>query len=440
MSENNHIIQILIENFNKNTLELFLDKKPDNFFLEKNEEGKTILYTIVNLDLDYIFTKIFNYLENRYSHNLLFLSEIINQPDNNLNKLIHIISYKGNLSLFKLIEKYENDIESQNKEGYNILHFASKGNSLEILMYIKEKYNINILSKTLNGETPLHLACSCGSINCVNFLLMLMDDINVINNFNESPLFYALQSGRIPIIKKLIRKGINVNLRDCHGKSFIDIIQNDNKYNYISKALNIYSRDSKGNFIFNVFDGTNYFFSYFLFLEILSLLINKYYILLQVISYIIFLILFFSLKTSNPGIIYSNIYKFSWLEIINKGYFINIICPYCKIQTNYYNKHCFICGYCINGFDHHCSWIGKCIGNGNKSLFIYFLLFIIFRSGILYFIGFKSYNQIYLFKYILINNFISVVLMSLCLINVVLAFYLIGNTKFFNLIYNEILS
>ena len=303
MSENNHIIQILIENFNKNTLELFLDKKPDNFFLEKNEEGKTILYTIVNLDLDYIFTKIFNYLENRYSHNLLFLSEIINQPDNNLNKLIHIISYKGNLSLFKLIEKYENDIESQNKEGYNILHFASKGNSLEILMYIKEKYNINILSKTLNGETPLHLACSCGSINCVNFLLMLMDDINVINNFNESPLFYALQSGRIPIIKKLIRKGINVNLRDCHGKSFIDIIQNDNKYNYISKALNIYSRDSKGNFIFNVFDGTNYFFSYFLFLEILSLLINKYYILLQVISYIIFLILFFSLKTSNPGII-----------------------------------------------------------------------------------------------------------------------------------------
>ena len=58
MSENNHIIQILIENFNKNTLELFLDKKPDNFFLEKNEEGKTILYTIVNLDLDYIFTKI----------------------------------------------------------------------------------------------------------------------------------------------------------------------------------------------------------------------------------------------------------------------------------------------------------------------------------------------------------------------------------------------
>ena len=32
MSENNHIIQILIENFNKNTLELFLDKKPDNFF------------------------------------------------------------------------------------------------------------------------------------------------------------------------------------------------------------------------------------------------------------------------------------------------------------------------------------------------------------------------------------------------------------------------
>ena len=45
MSENNHIIQILIENFNKNTLELFLDKKPDNFFLEKKRRRKNnIIY------------------------------------------------------------------------------------------------------------------------------------------------------------------------------------------------------------------------------------------------------------------------------------------------------------------------------------------------------------------------------------------------------------
>ncbi len=441
MSELTQLIQIIIENFNKKTLEIFLDKKPDNFFLEKNNEGRTILFTLLLENLDYIFSKIFIYLEKRFSQNPLTLYNILNQYDNNLNKLIHISSEKGNLSIFKYIEKYENDIRSLNNEGYNILHFASKGNSPEMLMYIKEKYNFDVFSRTYNGETPLHIACVCGAINCVNFLLMLMDDINVINKDNESPIFYALKSGKIVIIKKLIRKGIDVNLKNCYGKSFLEIIENDNKYNYIIKALDIYKKDSKGNFISNVdFDNSYYTFFYFLFLEIICFLVNKDYLFLQLISYVILIILFFQLKNSNPGIVYSNFYNVSWLDIINKGYYINLFCPYCKIKNTYDTKHCFSCGFCIDGFDHHCSWIGNCIGKGNKRLFVYFLLFIIFRSGILYFIGFKSYNQIYLFKYILINNCISVVLMSFCLINTVSAFYLIGKTNIFNLIYNEILS
>ena len=36
MSELTQLIQIIIENFNNKTLEQFLDKKPEDFFLEKD--------------------------------------------------------------------------------------------------------------------------------------------------------------------------------------------------------------------------------------------------------------------------------------------------------------------------------------------------------------------------------------------------------------------
>ena len=427
MSELTQLIQIIIENFNKKTLEIFLDKKPDNFFLEKNNEGRTILFTLLIENLDYIFSKIFIYLEKRFSQNPLTLYNILNQYDNNLNKLIHISSEKGNLSIFKYIEKYENDIRSLNNEGYNILHFASKGNSPEMLMYIKEKYNFDVFSRTYNGETPLHIACVCGAINCVNFLLMLMDDINVINKDNESPIFYALKSGKIVIIKKLIRKGIDVNLKNCYGKSFLEIIENDNKYNYIIKALDIYSKDSKGNFVSRVEFGNSYYcFFYFFILEIISFLVNKDYFFLQLISYVILIILFFQLKNSNPGIVYSNYSNVSWLEIINKGYYINLFCPYCKIKNTYYTKHCFTCGICVDGFDHHCSWIGNCIGAHNMNLFIVFLSFILYNSCVLYFISMKSFSNIYLISNLLLNNVICIGIMVFCLLTFIGTGYLLG--------------
>ena len=427
MTEMTQLIQIIIENFNNKTLEQFLDKKPEDFFLEKDSYGKTILFILLSENLDYIFSKIFIYLEKRFSENPLTLCNIINQHDNNLNKLIHISSEKGNLSIFKYIEKYENNIKCLNIEGYNILHFASKGNSPEMLMYIKEKYNFDILSRTSKGETPLHIACICGAVHCVNFLLMLMDDINVINVDNESPIFYALKSGRIPIIKKLIRKGIDVNLKNCYGKSFLEIIENDDKYNYIIKALDIYKKDSKGNFISNVdFDNSYYTFFYFLFLEIICFLVNKDYLFLQLISYVILIILFFQLKNSNPGIVYSNFYNVSWLDIINKGYYINLFCPYCKIKNTYDTKHCFSCGFCIDGFDHHCSWIGNCVGHYNMNLFIFFLIVILYNSCVLYFISMKSFSNMYLINNLLLNDAICIGIMVFCLLTFVCTLYLLG--------------
>ena len=433
------LIQIIVENFNKKTLESYLNKKPDNFFLEKNSDGKTILFTLLSINLDYIFSKIFIYLEKRYSKTPLILCNIINQYDNNLNKLIHISSEKGNLSIFKYIEKYENDIKSLNKDGYNILHFAAKGNSPEMLMYIKEKYNFDVFSRTYNGETPLHIACVCGADNCVNFLLMLMDDINVINKDNESPIFYALKNGRIKIIKKLIRKGIDVNLKNCYGKRFLEIIQNDDKYDYIIKALDVYQKDSNGNFYSNVdFDNFYYCFFYFFILEMICFLVNKEYLFLQLISYVILIILFFKLKNSNPGIVYSNFYNVSWLEIINKGYYINLLCPYCKIKNTLYTKHCFTCGYCIDGFDHHCSWISNCIGHNNMNLFIIFLITIIYNTCVLYFISMKSFSNIYLINNLILNEVICIGIMVLCLLCFIITFYLLVTrvTNFFKMIYD----
>lgn len=47
--------------------------------------------------------------------------------------------------------------------------------------------------------------------------------------------------------------------------------------------------------------------------------------------------------------------------------FLQIVQP---LQT----KHCKLCDHCVAGMDHHCLFLLRCVGQGNHTLFIWFLL------------------------------------------------------------------
>jgi len=49
------------------------------------------------------------------------------------------------------------------------------------------------------------------------------------------------------------------------------------------------------------------------------------------------------------------------------------MCSICKVHQPLRSKHCRDCGRCVRTHDHHCPWIGNCVGEGNRSLFFWFV-------------------------------------------------------------------
>ena len=74
-----------------------------------------------------------------------------------------------------------------------------------------------------DGNTPLHLAASCGNVNFIE-LLRKMDkilevDFNAVNILARTPLHYAAARGHAGMVEVLLTKGAKVNLEDTSGQT-----------------------------------------------------------------------------------------------------------------------------------------------------------------------------------------------------------------------------
>ena len=75
----------------------------------------------------------------------------------------------------------------------------------------------------------MHYACYHGAINCVELLLDLQANINALDKDGKSVLTYAVNSGNIKIIKKLLINGADKTIKDKKGKIPYYYAYRDNK-------------------------------------------------------------------------------------------------------------------------------------------------------------------------------------------------------------------
>lgn len=50
-------------------------------------------------------------------------------------------------------------------------------------------------------------------------------------------------------------------------------------------------------------------------------------------------------------------------------------CTLCNLEQPLRTKHCKKCDNCVSTYDHHCFWLGNCVGERNRPVFFFFLLF-----------------------------------------------------------------
>ena len=326
------------------------------------------------------------------------LIDLLTLRDKAGNTPMLFAAFRGNLTAMKKMMEMGIGYDDLNNAGLNIIHMAAQSDSPKIIVYFKEKYNFDLFQNDFLKNNALHWACSSGSKAAFDYLMLYINKeignenvINSVNNQGQTSLHTTiLTSGSISTIKKLIKKGIDINIKDNNGLTALDLVKKKKKYENIEKVIFDYTNRNFLGLNHHINDGLNKYFKYILFI-LLSILILSSIIFLFIpylkfiqyfsryesyffyLSTIIFISLFIYITLSNPGIIPKNKFE-SWIHIIDNGKKIEKMCPYCKVELSKFSKHCFLCNNCIDVYDHHCHWINNCVGSQNKPYFIAFII------------------------------------------------------------------
>ena len=337
--------------------------------------------------------------------NEMTLVNLLSAKDKGGNSPMLFAAFRGNIAIMEKMIELGVDYNCVNNAGLNIIHMAAQSDSPNVIVYFKEKYNYELFQKDDLNNNSLHWACSSGSKSALDYLLLYINKennnekiINSVNSQGQTALHITiLTTGSVSTIKKLIKKNIDINIKDNSGLTINDIVKENERYKNIEKiifeythknclGLNYHINDKKNKYIkfilfnilsvFIIFSLIFFFFPYIRKENDIPILDNLCYF-----STAVFLAFYFYIIFSNPGVIVKG-NNDNWIEIIKSGKNLSKMCPYCMVEQDKLSKHCFLCNKCIENFDHHCHWINNCVGHLNKPYFICFIISLLITLSI----------------------------------------------------------
>ena len=221
-------------------------------------------------------------------------------------------AFRGNIKIMEKLIELGVKYDCVNNAGLNIIHMAAQSDCSNVIVYFKEKYNFKLFENDDLNNNSLHWACSSGSKSALDYLLLYINKknnneniINTVNNQGQTALHITvLTTGSVSTIKKLIKKNIDINIKDNSGLSVLDLVKNNDKYKNIEKiiieythknclGLNYHINDKKNKYIkFILFKYISIFMAiiflfYHYFHLILLLLYNKFQLLFEYLYFLI---------------------------------------------------------------------------------------------------------------------------------------------------------
>ena len=112
------------------------------------------------------------------------------------------------------------DVDLSNKQGETPLMMASINGDLPLVktLVLKNKAQLDHIS-----WTPLHYACAKGHLDIAKFLIANGAKVDSLSLGGTTPLMMAVQSGNELLVKLLLDKGANLQLRNSESITAIDI-------------------------------------------------------------------------------------------------------------------------------------------------------------------------------------------------------------------------
>ena len=147
--------------------------------------------------------------------------------------IVHYASFKGNIDILKKLFEYNIDPTVTNIRGITPFHMAAQGDSPNSLVYLVEKFKVNFNQKDNDNTNCLQWASYMGAENSFLYLVSLGIDLNEQNINGQTALHVAILAECTKIVKKLIQRGADINLRDIKNRTPYELAIEKNKVTII---------------------------------------------------------------------------------------------------------------------------------------------------------------------------------------------------------------
>ena len=156
------------------------------------------------------------------------------------------LACKTSNEIFMLLIDLGADVSLQNKKKMTLMHKAAYDDNTYLITYLRDKHNFEVQHTDINGNSPLHFACSEGAEYATFWLIGFGSNVNAPNKDGDTPLHLLMKNsdklGGTKSVKELIFKGADKELKnnwDMKPAEYLDQVKNSALQSELDSILGI---------------------------------------------------------------------------------------------------------------------------------------------------------------------------------------------------------
>lgn len=135
-------------------------------------------------------------------------------------------AHGGRKEVFDFLVSEGADISLLDNYGFNILHWACRGGSVEMVKYILSLNGMDVNTTGTDGTTPVASAAWMGHKDVVDFLVGEGADVTLVSDLDENILHWTCQGGNVEMVRYILsQKFVDINARTKIGQTAADIAE-----------------------------------------------------------------------------------------------------------------------------------------------------------------------------------------------------------------------